>query len=70
MPHSLSFKNFVKEFGGNYSLIKKQSDFENQLDKSLSAKNFSVLEIKTDAKTSLQLRKKYWRAVSDSLQPK
>ncbi len=65
MPHSLSFKNFVKEFGGNYSLIKKQIDFEIQMNKSLSVKNFSVLEIKTDAKTSLQLRKKYWEAVSD-----
>ncbi|MCK9209332.1 MAG: 2-succinyl-5-enolpyruvyl-6-hydroxy-3-cyclohexene-1-carboxylic-acid synthase [Ignavibacteriaceae bacterium] len=65
MPHSLSFKNFVKEFGGNYSLIKKQIVFEKQMNKSLSAKNFSVLEIKTDAKTSLQLRKKYWEAVSN-----
>ncbi|MCK9425955.1 MAG: 2-succinyl-5-enolpyruvyl-6-hydroxy-3-cyclohexene-1-carboxylic-acid synthase [Ignavibacteriaceae bacterium] len=68
MPHSLSFKNFVKEFGGDYSLIKKQSDFVKQMNKSLTTKNFSVLEIKTDAKTSLELRKKYWGAVSDFFQ--
>ncbi|MFA6598980.1 MAG: thiamine pyrophosphate-dependent enzyme, partial [Ignavibacteriaceae bacterium] len=70
MPHALSFKTFVKEFGGNYSLIKKQSDFEKQMKKSLSAKNFSVLEIKTDAKISLQIRKKYWEAVSESFKNK
>ena len=66
MPHALSFKGFVKEFGGNYSLVRKQSDVEKQMDKSLNAKNFSVLEMKTDAKNSLALRKKYWQAVSDS----
>ena len=70
MPHALIFKSFVKEFGGNYSLIKKQIDFEKHLGKSLSAKNFSVLEIKTDAKTSLQLRKQYWLNVSDSFKNK
>jgi len=69
MPYSLSFKNFVKEFGGNYSLINKQSAFEKHLSAALLEKYFSVLEIKTDAKTSLALRKKYWGAVSDSLQP-
>lgn len=65
MPHSLSFKNLVKEFGGNYSLLKKQSDFEKHLIAALSAKNFSVLEIKTDAISSLKLRKDYWENVSD-----
>lgn len=70
MPHSLSFKNFVKEFGGNYSLLKKQSDFKKHLTAALSAKNFSVLEIKTDAVSSLQLRRKYWEKVSDSFQNK
>ncbi|MDP1994503.1 MAG: hypothetical protein Q8K40_04570, partial [Ignavibacteria bacterium] len=60
----------VKEFGGNYSLVKKQSDFEKHLIAALSAKNFSVLEIKTDAVSSLQLRRKYWEKVSDSFQTK
>jgi len=70
MPHSLSFKNFVKEFGGNYSLLKNQSDFKKHLTTALSAKNFSVLEIQTDAVSSLQLRRKYWEKVSDSFQTK
>lgn len=70
MPHSLSFKNFVKEFGGNYSLVKKQIEFEKQISKSLSSKNFTVVEIKTDAVSSLQLRKKYWEKVSDTFQNK
>lgn len=65
MPHSLSFKNFVKEFGGNYSLVKKQSDFEKRLNEALTANNFSVLELKTDAVSSLQLRRKYWQSVSE-----
>jgi len=70
MPHALSFKAFVKEFGGNYSLVKKQSDFKKQMNKSLTATNFSLLEIKTNAKTSLALRRKYWEAVSDSFKNK
>lgn len=70
MPHSLSFKNFVKEFGGNYALVKEQSEFEKQMSKSFSSKNFTVLEIKTDAVSSLQLRRKYWEKVSDTFQTK
>ncbi|MFA6977975.1 MAG: 2-succinyl-5-enolpyruvyl-6-hydroxy-3-cyclohexene-1-carboxylic-acid synthase [Ignavibacteriaceae bacterium] len=70
MPHSLSFKNLVKEFGGNYTVVKKQSDFEKRLNTALSVKNFSVLEIKTDAVSSLQLRRKYWAVVSESFKNK
>lgn len=66
MPHSLSFKPFVKEFDGNYALVKKRSDFGKRLNTALSVKNFSVLEIKTDAVSSLQLRKNYWEEVSQS----
>jgi len=70
MPHSLSFKPLVKSFGGRYALIKEQSDFEKQIDNAIASKDFTVLEIKTNAVTSLELRRKFWKSVSKGLQAK
>jgi len=70
MPHSLPFKKFVDAFGGKYSLIRNRNQFKSEMEKSLSAENFSVLEFKTNAEHSLHLRKEYWAEVSESFKNK
>ena len=62
-PHNLNFSQFVNAFGGNYSDVKSWSDFRKLLKQSQSTNNFSVLEIKTDPKKSLALRRKYFDKV-------
>lgn len=67
-PHDLDFSPFVKGFDGNYSLIKSWENFRIEFDKALRKKNFSVLEIRTNAAASLKLRQTYWNAVNKSLE--
>ena len=66
-PHDLDFSPFVKAFDGNYSLVKSWENFRSEFGKALKKKNFSVLEIKTDAQASLKLRQTYWNEVNKSL---
>jgi len=58
-PHDLNFSKFIKAFGGNYFNVKSWFSFRRILKQTGTANNFSVLEIKTDPKKSLALRKKY-----------
>ena len=66
-PHNLEFKNFVKAYGGNYINVKSWNDFRKSFKLAFKQKQFSVLEIKTNSAESLMLRKKFWKAVSDSV---
>jgi 2-succinyl-5-enolpyruvyl-6-hydroxy-3-cyclohexene-1-carboxylate synthase len=66
-PHSLEFSHFVKAYDGNYSLIENWESFREIFGSALNNHNFSVLEIKTDAAKSLELRKKYWQEVEKQL---
>jgi len=66
-PHNLNFKPIVESFNGNYSLIKSWKNFEMEFRKASKKKNFSVLEIKTDAAASLKLRRSYWNEVHKAL---
>ena len=66
-PHNLDFSPFVKSYGGDYSLIKSWENFSAEFNKAIKRKNFSVLEIKTDAIASLKLRQTYWNEVNESL---
>jgi len=58
-PHNLNFSKFIKGFGGNYFDVKSWSSFRKILKQTGATNNFSVLEIKTDPKRSIALRKKY-----------
>ncbi len=60
-PHNLDFSPFIKAFGGNYSLVKNRENFKIEFKKALTRKNFSVLEIKTEAAASLKIRQAYWK---------
>ncbi|RPI74393.1 MAG: 2-succinyl-5-enolpyruvyl-6-hydroxy-3-cyclohexene-1-carboxylic-acid synthase [Ignavibacteriales bacterium] len=66
-PHNLDFSPFVKAYGGDYTLIKSWKNFKLDFKKALKSKNFSVLEIKTDAAASLRLRETYWNKVNEVL---
>lgn len=70
-PHNLNFSPLVKAFDGNYTLINSWNNFRTEFKKALKSKNFSVLEIKTDARASLKLRQNYWNEVKKTaiLQP-
>ena len=65
--HSLDFSYFVKAYSGSYTLIKDWDNFRQTFSSALKSKIFSVLEVKTDALESLDLRKKYWREIEKQL---
>jgi len=69
-PHNLNFSEFVNAFGGNYFEAKSWSGFRKKLKQSKTKNNFSVLEIKTDSKKSLALRRTYFKAVISSYNQK
>ncbi|MGA9292829.1 MAG: 2-succinyl-5-enolpyruvyl-6-hydroxy-3-cyclohexene-1-carboxylic-acid synthase [Ignavibacteriaceae bacterium] len=66
-PHFLDFSYFVKGYGGNYFSIEDWESFHKEFQSALNRNNFSVLEIKTDAAKSLELRKKYWHEIEKQL---
>ncbi len=66
--HDLKFKKFVDAYDGNYKHIKSWNDFKNSFKSAFKFKNFTVLEIKTNAVDSLKLRRKFWQSVENSIQ--
>ena len=66
-PHDLNFKNFVESYGGNFKKIISWEDFRKNFLSAFKANKFSVLEIKTDAVKSHQLRLKYWNEVAKKI---
>ncbi len=60
---NLNYSNIVKSFNGNYFNPKSWKTFNANLKSAIAKKTFSVIEIKTDSKKSLELRKKYWTKV-------
>jgi 2-succinyl-5-enolpyruvyl-6-hydroxy-3-cyclohexene-1-carboxylate synthase len=66
-PLNLDFSHFVKAYKGNYKKIKDRKNFQKAFKESLKKKNFSVIEIPTDSKKSLLLRKKFWKEVSKKM---
>lgn len=66
-PHDLDFAPIIKAFGGKYHLAKSWESFSEKLKSSFNQNSFSVLEVRTDAKKSLAVRKKYWLKVDSEL---
>ena len=65
-PHKLNFEKLTKAFGIEYSNVKSWPDFKDLIQKAVPKKKPSVIEIKTDSVSSLDLRKHYWEE-SDKL---
>ncbi len=66
-PQYLNFSKIVKAFGGNYYNPKSWSSFNKSLVKTKYDKQFSVIEVNTDAKKSVELRKKYWTEIKHQI---
>jgi 2-succinyl-5-enolpyruvyl-6-hydroxy-3-cyclohexene-1-carboxylate synthase len=58
-PHNLNLKIIINSFGIDYKFIRSWKEFSNSIENSDKKKFLNVLEIKTDAEKSLQLRNKY-----------
>jgi 2-succinyl-5-enolpyruvyl-6-hydroxy-3-cyclohexene-1-carboxylate synthase len=59
-PHKLNFEKLTKAFGVDYSKVKNWSDFKDLLQRAVSKKETSVIEIQTDSVSSLDSREQYW----------
>jgi len=66
-PHNLNLSEIVKSFGISYSLINNRAKLKNHILKSLTKKSTSVLEVKTDAGKSVEIRKNYLEEVQKKL---
>ncbi|MCU0413085.1 MAG: 2-succinyl-5-enolpyruvyl-6-hydroxy-3-cyclohexene-1-carboxylic-acid synthase [Ignavibacteriaceae bacterium] len=66
-PHNLELGAIIKSFGINHLLIKTRSQLRQQLKNSLNKNVPSVLEIKTNAARSAELRNKYFNKVKNKL---
>ncbi|MFH1195324.1 MAG: 2-succinyl-5-enolpyruvyl-6-hydroxy-3-cyclohexene-1-carboxylic-acid synthase [bacterium] len=59
----IPFSKIIKAYGGNYSLATSWTSFRKSIRNSFNNKTFSVIELVTDSKKSLDIRKKYWKKV-------
>ena len=66
-PHNLNLKNIITSFGVEYKLVKSWNDFNDSITNSANRNRINVLEIKTDAGKSLQLRNKYLEEVKSAV---
>ena len=66
-PHNLDFSKVVSAYEGNYTLARSWNHFQQSLKSSFKKNSFSVIEIKTNPKRSLAIRKRYWQQVDDAL---
>jgi 2-succinyl-5-enolpyruvyl-6-hydroxy-3-cyclohexene-1-carboxylate synthase len=65
---NLNYMKITKAFNGNYFSPKNWNEFEKMFRKAVNKKTYSVIEFKTDSKKSLQLRKKYWLKVKQTVE--
>lgn len=66
-PHNIELDSIVKSFGINHQLIANRSQLQLHLIKSLNKNSPSVLEIKTNAVKSAELRNKYFNEIKKKL---
>lgn len=59
-PLNLEFRKIVEAYGGSFINISGWDDFKEKLETSLNKGGLNILEIKTDSKESLKLRKRFW----------
>jgi 2-succinyl-5-enolpyruvyl-6-hydroxy-3-cyclohexene-1-carboxylate synthase len=59
-PHYLDFAPIIRGFKANYKLVKSWNDLKKYINEAFRRNVFTILEIKTDIKSSVNLRKKYF----------
>jgi len=66
-PHNLNLKDIITSFGVEYKLIKSWAQLNNSINDSVRKNKLNVLEIKTDAGKSLQLRNRYFEEMKNAI---
>lgn len=66
-PHDLKFAPFVEAYGGTHRLITSWGDLLSGLRDTAKSDGLHVYEIQTDARTSTDLRRKYWEKVAQAV---
>lgn len=66
-PHNLDFSHFVKGYGGCFENIEDWGHFENAFKKALGLKGLTVLQINTNSKASVNLRRDFWKKAGAEL---
>ena len=64
----LDFAKIVGTFGGKYYKINSYNSLSTRITASIKSKSFSVLEIKTNYKNGIELRKDYFRKVISEIE--
>lgn len=59
-PVDLNFEKTAQAFDLNYSRIKGWKELKSRYNNAIKSKNPTILEIKTNSKQSLELRRKFW----------
>ncbi len=60
-PHNLNFGAIVKSFNAEHRLIRDREDLKKSMSAAFKEKKLTVLEIKTDMKSSIRMRKEYFK---------
>jgi 2-succinyl-5-enolpyruvyl-6-hydroxy-3-cyclohexene-1-carboxylate synthase len=66
-PHNLNLKNIITSFGVEYKLVRSWLHLNDSIKDSVKKNFLNVLEIKTDAGKSLQLRNRYLEEVKNAI---
>ncbi|MFC2135087.1 2-succinyl-5-enolpyruvyl-6-hydroxy-3-cyclohexene-1-carboxylic-acid synthase [Bacteroidota bacterium] len=66
-PHNLDFAHFVLGYEGHYINARHWEHFNEQFPKTYNRKRFAVIEIKTDARRSAEIRKSYFDKVISTI---
>jgi 2-succinyl-5-enolpyruvyl-6-hydroxy-3-cyclohexene-1-carboxylate synthase len=66
-PHNINFSSIVKTFDGKFINIKSWNHFRDTFQKAVKSKGLYVLQLRTDAKKSKELREKFWHQVGKEL---
>ncbi len=60
-PHNLNFGSIVKGFNAEHRLIRDRDDLKKSMSAAFKEKKLTVLEIKTDMKSSIGMRTEYFK---------
>jgi len=67
-PLNIDFAKLTKVYNGNYVRVKSIEKLKKELEKPLTDKRFTLIEIKTNYKKGIELRKNYFRKVVSQIE--
>ena len=66
-PHNINFSPIIKTYNGKFTDIKSWNHFHDSFQKAIKSRSLYVLQIRTDAKKSKELREKFWHHAGKEL---